>query len=281
MIPVSRRIHSIFVLRLFNDCFAMFFLYLAIYCFLKERWNWGCLSFSFAVGIKMNIFLFAPGLFFILLRRFGVLSTCLKIGICAVVQVVLAVPFAMVNFSAYISRSFNLGRIFIHYWTVNWKFIPENIFVSKEWGLILLVATLIAWISFVSFKWTPRGLKKFITSSLIFQNGEGVLTPAYIISVLFVSNFIGIVFSRSLHYQFYVWYYHTLPYLLWQINLNTLFRVLLVVVIEIIWNIYPSNPISSLILFGCHLFLLYSLWGAKMPPAFLPKQNLPHQPKKK
>jgi alpha-1,3-mannosyltransferase len=41
---------------------------------------------------------------------------------------------------------------------------------------------------------------------------------------LFSANLIGVAFARSLHYQFYVWYYHSLPYLLWCTPYATLYK---------------------------------------------------------
>ena len=47
MCCVSYRIHSIFILRLFNDPVAMIFLYLALNFFLTNHWTLGCISFRY------------------------------------------------------------------------------------------------------------------------------------------------------------------------------------------------------------------------------------------
>ena len=49
--------HSIFVLRLFNDCFAMLFAYVAVLLFQSRRWVLGAAAFSLGVSVKMNVLL--------------------------------------------------------------------------------------------------------------------------------------------------------------------------------------------------------------------------------
>ena len=36
--------------------------------------------------------------------------------------------------------------------------------------------------------------------------------------ILFTGTFIGILCARSLHFQFYCWYFQMLPFLLWQVG---------------------------------------------------------------
>lgn len=270
MCCASYRVHSIFVLRLFNDPVAMALLFLSINLLLAQRWGWGCCCFSLAVSVKMNILLFAPGLLFLLLTQFGFRGALPKLGICAVLQVVLGLPFLMKNPIGYLSRSFDLGRQFLFRWTVNWRFLPEALFLHRAFHLALLAAHLTLLLLFALCRWHRSG--ESILSLLKDPSKRKVppqpLTPNQIVSILFTSNFIGICFSRSLHYQFYVWYFHTLPYLLWATParwLTHLLRLLVLGLIELSWNTYPSTSCSSAALHACHAIILLQLWLGPQP----------------
>ena len=80
-----------------------------------------------------------------------------------------------------------------------------------------------------------------------------------VILPLFLANFIGLVCARSLHYQFYVWYFHSLPYLSWFTDYHVSFKLLILFLIEFCWNQYPSTIYSSSLLHMCHLMLLIGI----------------------
>uniref|UniRef100_A0A8B9SPS6 Dol-P-Man:Man(5)GlcNAc(2)-PP-Dol alpha-1,3-mannosyltransferase n=2 Tax=Anas platyrhynchos TaxID=8839 RepID=A0A8B9SPS6_ANAPL len=282
MCCASYRIHSIFVLRLFNDPVAMAILFLAINLFLEERWSWGCLLFSLAVSVKMNILLFAPGLLFLLLKRFGLLGCIPKLCICALLQVLLGLPFLLANPVGYLSRSFDLGRQFQFKWTVNWRFLPEEVFHSRVFHALLLLAHLAGLGLFALHRWHRSGesILSLLKDPADRKHPSPPLSVNKIVFVLFSSNFLGVCCSRSLHYQFYVWYFHTLPYLLWctpTAKLAHMPKVLLLGVIELCWNTYPSTVCSSLSLHICHGLVLLQLWYGTAP---LPAPHAP-QPGKK
>ncbi|KFV59923.1 Dol-P-Man:Man(5)GlcNAc(2)-PP-Dol alpha-1,3-mannosyltransferase, partial [Gavia stellata] len=250
MCCASYRIHSIFVLRLFNDPVAMAILFLAINLFLEERWSWGCLLFSLAVSVKMNILLFAPGLLFLLLQRFGLLGCIPKLCICALLQVVLGLPFLLVNPVGYLTRSFDLGRQFQFKWTVNWRFLPEEVFQNRAFHAMLLLAHLAGLGLFALHRWHSSGVAGESRRELLFGFGERAAQASWLtVEGQGGKDFQQLRSIRSLHYQFYVWYFHTLPYLLWctpTAKLAHMPKVLLLGVIELCWNTYPSTVRSSL-----------------------------------
>jgi alpha-1,3-mannosyltransferase len=91
------------------------------------------------------------------------------------------------------------------------------------------------------------------------------MSSDYIVFVLFSSNFVGVLFARTLHYQFYVWYFHQLPWLVWFTPLPTVVKFAVLGAIEVAFNVYPATPQSSLLLQVAHLVLLVGLVCAKVP----------------
>lgn len=61
VLSLSKRIHSLYILRLFNDTITNLLINLAILLFLSSYWNIASLFFSAGVGVKMNGLLYAPG----------------------------------------------------------------------------------------------------------------------------------------------------------------------------------------------------------------------------
>merc|ERR1712156_1198658 len=225
----------------------MILLYAAINLFIDDHWSLGSFFFSLAVSIKMNVLLYAPALLLVYLTVLGLPHTFVQLSICAGVQVVLALPFLASHPLNYVIGAFNLGRVFLFQWTVNWRFLPEEIFLHKGFHITLLMMHVIV-LALFARKWWAM-LQTYSQHGAI----ENFLVPLY------TSNFVGMMFARSLHYQFYIWYYHQLPLLLFVMNVNDKVKLTVLGLIELCWNVFPSTNVSSALLHICHLFMFYNL----------------------
>ena len=274
MLMVSKRLHSIYVLRLFNDPIAMMFMYAAILMMLYKRPRWASLLYSLALSVKMNVLLFAPAVLLVLFQQAsGSLASFLSyfIIICGS-QAILAYPFLLHNPWSYASRSFDFSRVFEFKWTVNWRMVGEQVFLSNYFAKILMLLTVFAILIFAQYKWTIKRhrLPDILLSTLKERKIPKIpdFNSHQIVSMLFTSNLIGIVFSRSLHYQFYSWYFWSVPYLIWgslalfekQPLVRFAISSVFVVCLEYCWNLYPSTPFSSSLLLILHFILLLAVW---------------------
>eukprot|EP00536_Pseudo-nitzschia_multiseries_P001718 jgi/Psemu1/181812/e_gw1.22.185.1 len=245
LLCLSKRYHSIFLLRLFNDGPTMLVAYISFWCFMNNKWNIGCFVFSLAVSLKMNVLLFAPGLLFLLIQTSPIM-TIPRLAICGITQLILGAPFLARYPVSYLRKAFELDRQFFFKWTVNLKFLPEEIFLSKPWAISLLLLHLSLLIIY-----HHRVYKRISTS------GHKSLSPEQILSTLFVSNFIGICCARTLHYQFYSWYFPALPFLLWRGTSYPIpIRLLLLACIEYAFLTFPATATSSFVLQVAHWAIL-------------------------
>jgi len=273
---LSKRLHSIYVLRLFNDGVAMMALYISIWCLVTRRWNWSALWFSLALSIKMNILLFFPAFGLIYFQMVGLLKTMNLIFIIVLLQVWLAMPFLMRFPREYLSKAFEFKRVFEYQWTVNWRMLSTSTFLSPGFATVLTALHLSTLVWFAWSRWSRAcgedGLVSLIVRGLSNWTGPAAkrpkdLTPDYMVQVCFTCNLIGIICARTLHYQFYSWYAHQIVFLAWQTPYPVFVRLVLMMAIEYSWNVFPATAMSSTILLLSNVLLLLGTWWPSDRPS--------------
>ncbi|OBZ75976.1 putative Dol-P-Man:Man(5)GlcNAc(2)-PP-Dol alpha-1,3-mannosyltransferase [Grifola frondosa] len=265
LLPLSKRLHSIYVLRLFNDCWTAVASQAAILAFGRGWDALGILLFSCAISVKMSALLYVPGLLVILFRRNGLLSTLAYMLVLVISQVAIGLPFLLEHPQSYLKHAYEFSRAFLFKWTVNWRFVGEETFLSPRWALTLLAGHVVVLVAFGLYKWCrsdggvwavlDRGFRRPTRPAWITP-----LTPDYVTTVLFTSNLIGILFARSLHYQFYSWYAQQLPFLAWRTKFPVPIRLMILLGIEYAWNVFPSTSFSSGLLCVANAVLLAGVW---------------------
>ncbi|CAO3641867.1 unnamed protein product [Cunninghamella echinulata] len=265
---LSKRLHSIYVLRCFNDPVAMLFMYGCILSLIYRRYTLSSLLYSLALSIKMNVLLFFPAFGIILWQSLGAYFTILQLSLIVIVQIIIGYPFLSTFPTSYLSRAFEFSRVFDYQWTVNWRMVDEKFFISTDFAKLLLAGHISLLLIFMLKQWCQKNgglILTFIRGFKLYQTIQ--LTSDDIIYAMFTSNFIGILFARSLHYQFYSWYYHTLPYLLFQScwvsvqfeQYRSQIRLFILATIEGCWLTFPSTDNSSWTLLACHGVIMLGL----------------------
>jgi alpha-1,3-mannosyltransferase len=272
LLILSKRLHSIFVLRCFNDCFAVFFLWLTIFFLQFRSWKPAALFYTWGLGIKMSLLLTLPAVGIVLFLGAG-LSTSIQLAvIMALLQVLIGVPFLASNPWGYLRKAFEFSRQFFFKWTVNWRFVGEETFLSKRFSLALLGLHVVVLVGFIANRWLKPARKSVAglvapllqgKSPFSPQEQQAVardITPQYILTTILSANVIGLLFARSLHYQFYAYLAWSTPFLLWRSGAHPVLQYLLWAAQEWAWNVYPSTPISSGVVVGVMAITVAFVW---------------------
>ncbi|KAG5300873.1 mannosyltransferase [Histoplasma ohiense] len=277
LLVLSKRLHSVFLLRLFNDAVATFFLWAAILMMQRRQWTAGVVLWSMGVGVKMTLLLIAPAVAVIVVLGAGIIKAT-GLGITALlIQVLLAVPFLQENPSSYMLRAFEFTRQFLFKWTVNWRFVGEDTFTSQSFALALLAvhATILA--LFFVYRWigpSNASFTQFINNAVHGKLPPTQISSSFVTTTMLTSFAIGLLCARTLHYQFFAYLSWTTPFLLWKSGFHPVLIYLLWAAQEWAWNVYPSTTLSSVtVVASISIQVLGTFWNGYRTPVSIKEKN--------
>ncbi len=103
----------------------------------------------------MSALLYLPAILLTLFKRTGLFPTLLHLTLLLTTQALLGAPFLHTYPRSYLKYSYELGRVFLYKWTVNWRFVDEETFLSSAWARGLLLGHLGVLVLF-AFRWCRR-----------------------------------------------------------------------------------------------------------------------------
>ena len=171
---------------------------------------------------------------------------------------------------AYVTRAFDLSRKFLYRWTVNWRFISEEAFLSDAFSYLLIHNHLWLLLLFFNTRWIAptrcKGIIDFAKTylgSLDWQKERRIaarVTPTFATDTLLTCMAIGMLCARSLHYQFFVYIAWGAPYLLWRAGIPFPIIYVICAAQEWAWLTFPSTDQSSLIVVGILALQVAAIW---------------------
>ncbi|ELU39523.1 ALG3 domain-containing protein [Rhizoctonia solani AG-1 IA] len=277
LLPLSKRLHSIYVLRLFNDCWSTPLSMGAIHAFQKRYWAIGCILFGcvisshhpfpasnfskqpchqhqnerlaiYACGLPGSTAYQRPHPFALVplpnvprsLDTLSPLSRNIPYGIPRQrIRPESTIPLQMDRQLAVRTRAHIPKRTFCQRTPILPHYSTRNIRVRR-----MVQET----------RW--RMVRSRTSSAKSGKGDRDSDRGSDIATVFFTANLIGILCARSLHYQFYSWYATQLPLLAWRTKYPIALRIMILGIIEYAWNTYPSTDLSSGLLLAAHVLLL-------------------------
>jgi alpha-1,3-mannosyltransferase len=97
--------------------------------------------------------LYLPGVMVVVCKKRGLLVTIGHVAIIVALQGLLGLPFLREYPWEYLAGAFDFSRMFLYKWTVNWRFVPEEIFLSKPFAKGLLATHLAVLVIFLLNRW--------------------------------------------------------------------------------------------------------------------------------
>jgi alpha-1,3-mannosyltransferase len=160
--------------------------------------------------------------------------------------------------------------------------VGEGTFLSGEFSMALLAGHVTTLLLFITTRWlrpAERSVIDIIWEALDFKEPLGKMqhavsirvSPNYILTTILTAIAIGMLFARSLHYQFYAYIAWATPFLLWRSGVHPILQFGFWAAQEWAWNVYPSTDASSMVVVGSLAVTVASVWWGTRKDFVVPK----------